>query len=240
MEENLHIDRHISNRFNDELEALRSQVLGMGGLVEQQCSRALEALINGDRELAQQVATSDYPINALEVEISAQCADILARRQPAASDLRMILSVIRMIADLERIGDEAEKIGRLAAKLADDNEGRSSRREPQHLGDGAIALLRGALDAFAHLDVEAAIGVAAGDRGIDAEFESLTRILVTHMMENPQRIKIMLRMNWIARALERIGDHAVNICEQVVYLVKGSDVRHLGLEEIQQRYLRQG
>lgn len=239
MEENLHIDRHISHRFNDELEALRSQVLRMGGLVEQQCNRALEALINGDRELAQQVATSDHPINALEVQISAQCADILARRQPAASDLRMILSVIRMIADLERIGDEAEKIGRLAAKLADDNESRSSRREPQHLGDGAIALLRGALDAFAHLDVEAAIGVAAGDRGIDAEFESLTRILVTHMMENPQRIKIMLRMNWIARALERIGDHAVNICEEVVYLVKGSDVRHLSLEEIQQRYLQQ-
>jgi phosphate transport system protein len=238
MEENLHIDRHISRRFNDELEALRTKVLRMGGLVEQQCSQALTALVRADIQLAQSVATSDYQVNELEVEISAQCADILARRQPAASDLRMILAVIRMIADLERIGDEAEKIARLALKLAAGHEGRGGQSEPQHLGDSAIGMLRGALDAFAHLDVEAAIGVAALDRSIDEEFDSLTRVLITHMMEDPQRIKNMLRMNWCARSLERIGDHAVNICEQVVYLVKGSDVRHLSLEEIQQRYLQ--
>lgn len=238
MEENLHIDKHISHRFNDELEALRTKVLSMGGLVEQQCSHALTALVRGDIQLAQTVATSDYQVNELEVEISAHCADILARRQPAASDLRLILAVIRMIADLERIGDEAEKIARLALKLAAGNESRGGQSEPLHLGDSAIGMLRGALDAFAHLDVEAAIGVAALDRSIDEEFDSLTRVLITHMMEDPQRIKNMLRMNWCARSLERIGDHAVNICEQVVYLVKGSDVRHLSLEEIQQRYLQ--
>ncbi len=237
MEKNLHIDQHISQRFNDELQDLRSRVLTMGGLVEKQCEQALAALVHNKADLAETVATSDHEVNELEVEISAMCTDILARRQPAASDLRLIVAVIRIVANLERIGDEAAKIGRLALKLADDSDGMPFQAEPQHLGESAIAMLHGALDAFARLDVQAAIALAAHDRDIDREFKALTRLLISYMMEQPQRVKSMLRVNWCARALERIGDHSVNLCEEVVYLVEGSDVRHLRLEEIQQRYL---
>ena len=237
MEKNLHIDQHISHRFNDELQDLRSRVLTMGGLVEKQCEQAVEALVHNKADLAETVATSDHEINELEVQISALCTDILARRQPAASDLRLIVAVIRIVANLERIGDEAAKIGRLAHKLADDNDGMPFQAEPLHLGESAVVMLHGALDAFARLDVQAAIALAAHDRDIDREFKSLTRLLISHMMEQPQRARSMLRVNWCARALERIGDHSVNLCEEVVYLVEGSDVRHLRLEEIQQRYL---
>ena len=237
MEENLHLDQHISHKYNEELEHLRSRVLEMGGLVESQCKKALKSLIKGKAELAEKVATSDYKVNELEVAINAECTDILARRQPAASDLRMLVAIIRMTADLERIGDEAEKIGRLAMKLADGHEKQSYYLEPQHLGDSVLEMLHGALDAFARLDVEAAIDVAGRDPEIDREFESLTRTLITHMMEQPRAVKSMLRVNWCARALERIGDHAVNICEEVVFLVKGSDVRHLSHEEIRSKYL---
>ena len=237
MEQDLHLDQHISHKYNEELEHLRSRVLEMGGLVESQCKKALKSLVKGKAELAEKVATSDYKVNELEVSINAECTDILARRQPAASDLRMLVAVIRMTADLERIGDEAEKIGRLAMKLADGHEKQSYYMEPQHLGDSVLEMLRGALDAFARLDVEAAIDVAGRDPEIDREFESLTRTLITHMMEQPRAVKSMLRVNWCARALERIGDHAVNICEEVVFLVKGSDVRHLSHEEIRSKYL---
>ena len=237
MEKDLQLDHHISHKFNEELERLKSEVLEMGGLVEAQCKNALLALVNGDAALAESVAGSDYKINELEVAINADCTAILARRQPAASDLRLLLAIIRMTSDLERIGDEAEKIGRLAAKLAEGHEKQSYYLEPQHLGESVIAMLAGALDAFARLDVEAAIKVAGQDAEIDREFESLTRTLITHMMEQPRAVKSMLRVNWCARALERVGDHAVNICEEVVFLVKGRDVRHLSYEEIRDKYL---
>lgn len=239
MEKNLHIDQHISQRFNEELESLRSLVLTMGGLVEQQCRDALDALVGGDFILAQHVATSDRQVNDMEVEINAMCRDILARRQPAASDLRMVLSVIRLTADLERIGDEAEKIGRLVLKFADDYDRQSYYTEPRHLGEGVIGMLCGSLDAFARLDVGAAIKLAGRDPEIDREFESLTRLLISHMMEEPHKVKNMLRVNWCSRALERIGDHAVNICEEVIYLVKGDDVRHLSLDKIRSMYAGQ-
>lgn len=235
MEENLHFDEHTSQKYNQELEQLRSRVLDMGGLVEEQCRKALKALVKGKSRLASEVASSDYKINELELEINERCTDILALRQPAASDLRMIISVIRMAADLERIGDEAEKIGRLAQTMGSD--GAAFRSDPKHLGTSSLEILRGALDAFARLDVEAAIHTAAEDPEIDREFESLTRLLITHMMEQPAHVKDLLRVNWCARALERIGDHAVNICEEVIYLVKGSDVRHMSLKEIQDRFL---
>lgn len=237
MEKDLNIDQHISRRFNQELETLRNKVLTMGGLVETQCRNAVDALIKGDGDLAEVVASSDAAINNLEVDINAHCMEILARRQPAASDLRMILSVIRMISDLERMGDEAEKIGRLALKLSGEHRKQSFYTEPNHLGQSVIAMLNGALDAYARLDVEAAINIASRDPEIDEEFESLTRLLLTHIMEEPKRVKNMLRVNWCARALERIGDHTVNICEEVVFLVKGSDVRHLSIEEIRARFI---
>ena len=189
MEQDLHIDQHISHKFNEELEAVRSRVLVMGGLVERQCQDALQALLKGDRELAEKVATSDREINELEVEINAMSTDVLARRQPAASDLRMIVAVIRLTADLERIGDEAEKIGRLAQKLAQGHDRQTFYTEPRHLGEGVIAMLHGALDAFARLDVEAALELAGRDPELDREFESLTRLLISHMMEEPQKVK---------------------------------------------------
>jgi phosphate transport system protein len=236
--ENLHIDQHISRRYNEELENLRNKVMTMGGLVEQQCENALEALIKGDSNLAESVATSDYRVNGLEVEIDAECTEILARRQPAASDLRMILTVIKTITDLERIGDEAEKVGRFALKLANSQEPQSYYSDLHHLGEHVIEMLHGALDAFARMDVEAAVRVAGRDPEIDQEFESLTRMLITHMMEDPREVKNVLRLNWCARSLERIGDHSTNICEYVIYLVKGHDVRHISLEQIQEQYIQ--
>lgn len=235
--ENLHIDQHISRKYNQELEDLRNKVMVMGGLVEKQCRNALDALIKGDSGLAESVATSDYKVNKLEVEIDAECTDILARRQPAASDLRMIMTVIKTITDLERIGDEAEKIGRFALKLANSHEQRSYYSDLNHLGEHVIEMLNGALDAFARMDVEAAVRVAGRDPEIDQEFESLTRMLITHMMEDPREVKNVLRLNWCARSLERVGDHATNICEYVIYLVKGNDVRHVSLGDIQEQYL---
>lgn len=236
MEEDLHIDRHISRRYNEELQSLHSSVLAMGGLVESQCRDALDALLSGDAELAEKVAASDREINQMEVDISARCTDILVRRQPAASDLRMILSVIRITSDLERVGDEAEKIGRLALRFAENHGRQSWSAESRHLGDSVIGMLKGSLDAFARLDVDSAITTAGRDPEVDREFDSLTRLMITHMMEEPQKVKGMLQVNWCARALERIGDHAVNICEQVVYLVEGSDVRHLPLDTIRERF----
>lgn len=236
MDDNIKINQHTSRRYNAELESLRSLVLTMGGRVEQQCHQALQALVEGDAELAEKVAGADHEVNAMEVDISARCTDILARRQPAASDLRMIVSIIRLVANLERIGDEAAKIARVARKLADDRNRKSYSSEPQHLGEGVADMLHKALDAFARLDVQAAIGIIGRDLEIDREFKSLTRLLISYMMEEPRRVKNMLKVNSCARALERIGDHAVNICEEVIYLVKGSDVRHLSVEEIRQQH----
>ena len=234
--ENLHIDQHISRRYNEELEDLRNKVMIMGGMVEKQCKNALKALIKGDSSLAESVATSDYRINSLEVEIDAECTEILARRQPAASDLRMILTVIKTITDLERIGDEAEKIGRFALKLANSHEPQSYYSDLHHLGTHVIEMLHDSLDAFARMDVDSAVKVAGRDPEIDLEFEALTRMLITHMMEDPREVKNVLRLNWCARSLERIGDHSSNVCEYVIYLVKGHDVRHVSLEDIQDTY----
>lgn len=227
--------QHTSHRYNAELEELRSSVLNMGGLVEQQCRQALEALVRGDEELARTVARSDHKVNEFELTIGAQCTDVLARRQPAARDLRMVIATIRMAANLERVGDEAAKIGRMALKLADVSDKQSYHSEPQHLGEGVLAMLNGALDAFARQDIEAAVGVIARDLEINREFKTLNRLLMTHMMEQPQHVKNMLRVNSCARALERVGDHAANICEEVIYLVAGSDVRHLSLAEVRER-----
>lgn len=236
MESNIKIGEHTSQRYNAELEALRERVLTMGGVVERQCQLALESLVKGDSELASEVAGGDFEVNDLEVKICDQCTDILARRQPAAGDLRMIVAIIRMVANLERVGDEAAKIGRKARKLADAPDRQAYTAEPLHLGKEVLEMLRGALDAFARLDVQAAIEIIARDPEIDREFKSLNRLLISHIMEQPQRVKNMLRINNCARALERIGDHAVNLCEEVVYLVRGADVRHLSVEEIRQRH----
>mgnify|MGYP001823093087 CR=1 FL=1 len=232
--ENLHIDQHISQKYNQELEDIRNKVMIMGGIVEKQCRTALEALVEGDSVKAKAVATSDFQINKMEVEIDAECTEILARRQPAASDLRMILTVIKTITDLERIGDEAEKIGRFALSLSNSHESQAYYNDLKHLGDAVITMLHDSLNAFARMDVDEAVKVASRDPEIDQEFDALGRLLITHMMEDPRDIKNVLRLNWCARSLERVGDHASNICEYVIYLVKGMDVRHISLEQIQE------
>ena len=234
MDNEFEISTHISQRFDNELEDIRNKVLLMGGLVETQVTNGIKALINSDVELAELVATSDMEINALEVEIDKQCVEIIARRQPTAGDLRLIVSIFKTIADLERIGDLAEKLGREGMKLNRAGFVASDYAELKHLGDLVQSILRGALDAFARMDVEDALETINEDRRVDAEFDALSRQLITHMMEDPRQIKNVLRITWCARSLERIGDHAKNICEYVVYFVHGEDVRHTSLDQIRE------
>lgn len=228
----LEIEGHISQRFDNELVNVRNKVLLMGGLVETQVGNGILALTESDFELAQHVAEADYDINALEVEIDKSCVDIIARRQPAAGDLRLIVSIIKTIADLERIGDQAERLGRFAMQLNQEGYATNQFAELKHLGDLVQSILRGALDAFARMDVEDALETISEDRRVDSEFDALSRLLITHMMEDPRSIKSALKMIWCARALERIGDHAKNICEYVVYYVHGEDIRHTAVDDI--------
>jgi len=234
MENDLHLNHHISKRFNQELENVRNQVLRMGGLVEEQVADGLQALLEADMALAEKVIKRDAEVNKMEVDIDETCTQILARRHPAASDLRLMVSIIKTITDLERIGDEAEKLGKNTLKLKDAGESARQFVELRHLGEHVKSTLNAALTAYARLDVEAALKIIMDDRRINEEFENISRLLITRMMEDPREIKNALRISWCARALERIGDHTKNICEYIVYLVKGKDVRHTSLEQVTQ------
>ena len=222
---------HISRRFNKDLENLRSQVLSMGGLVESQLSKAIAAMVSGDSDLGLKVAHDDYRVNDLEVSIDEECSRILAIRAPAAGDLRLIVAIIKTITDLERIGDEAEKIGFLASRLAGMDRPSDSYRELKNLGNHVSHMLRDAINAFARLDVDEAMDTIREDELVDHEYESIQRQCITFMMEDPRSIKRVRNVTWAARSLERIGDHAKNICEYVVYMVHGRDVRHTDLPE---------
>jgi phosphate transport system protein len=232
MENDLNLTQHISKRYNQELEDLRSSVLEMGGMVELQLKNGVKALRKTNPELAESVITSDYEINAKEVEIDERCTQIVARRQPAASDLRLVMAIIKTITDLERIGDEAEALGRYAMQLAEEQSKSRDFVEIKHLGKHVRTMLRNALDAFARLDVEAALETITSGSEVDVEFEAINRQLITKMMEDPREVRNALRVSWAARSLERTGDHAKNICEYVVYLVKGKNVRHTSLDSV--------
>jgi phosphate transport system protein len=229
---------HYSQRFNEELEEIRTMVLAMGGMVERQLETAVGALITGDVSGAEQVVADDYKVNALDVQIDERCTLILARRQPTASDLRLVLAVIKTTADLERIGDEAKRVARMAIRLGSADHARSLFLEVEHMGSLSRLLLNKALDAYARLDVQAALDVAKEDQRIDREYENVMRQAITYMMEDPRSIPFVLDIIWSARALERIGDRCRNISEYVIYLVMGKDVRHTSLEQIEEEIIR--
>lgn len=232
------LSHHILSRYNADLERVRTNVLQMGGLVEQQLSQAVHALVQGDSAAAERVARNDHRVNAMEVAIDEDCNRILATRAPAAGDLRLIVAVIKAITDLERIGDEAEKIGYIGSRLATMERPADRYREIKHLGRIVEEIVHDALDALARLDAEAAVAVAKRDRLVDEEYEAIQRQCITFMMEDPRSIRRALDVLWVARAIERIGDHAKNICEYVIYMVYGKDVRHTSLDDVE-RELRE-
>ena len=229
---------HTSKQFDAELEAVRSRVLQMGGLVEEQIVRAMDALADGDMPAIEKVIADDHRVNAMEVELDELCSHIIARRQPAAVDLRLLITVIKTITDLERIGDEAEKIGRMAKLIHTAGRQHLPRLDLSHVADRALAMLRQSLDAFARLDVTEAMRVVKQDHEVDDAFRAIMRQLITFMMEDPRTITRSLEILFVAKAIERIGDHAKNMAEYVIYMVKGRDVRHTSIEEVEKEILQ--
>jgi len=230
--------RHISKQFDNELEEIRNRVLAMGGLVEQQLAKAVAALVDPDIEMAEEVIRDDYKVNAMEVSHDEECTTVLARRQPAAGDLRLVISVIKTITDLERIGDEAKRIARQAIDLASLPTKKNQFVDLEQLGHHVCGMLRDALDAFARLDVEQALDVALEDKQVDREYDSLMRQQMTYLIEDPRTIPATLDIMWAARALERVGDRSCNICEYVIYQVKGKDIRHISLDQVEKDFGR--
>ena len=229
---------HISRQFDADLEAIRAYVLQMGGLVESQIKSAIESLVSGDVSLMNRVINDDHRVNAMEVKIDEACSQVIARRQPAAGDLRLVMAVIKTITDLERIGDEAEKIARMA-KLLSQKHGLAIPRyhEIKHTSEIALDMLRKSLDAFARLDVMMAAQVVRQDDQVDEELRAIMRYLITFMMEDPRTISTSLEILFVAKAIERIGDHAKNMSEYVIYMVKGRDVRHITVDEVEREAL---
>jgi phosphate transport system protein len=226
---------HIFKQYDAELEAVRAKVLEMGALVEQQIVDALEALISANPKLAKSVIKKDHMVNALEVQVDEDCSHIIARRQPTAGDLRMVLMMIKTITDLERIGDEAAKVARFALKTAESSQKLTPRFvEIKAMANTARDMLHMALDAFARSDATKVLEIAHMDEEVDEQYQAAIRQLVTFMLEDPRTISISLEVLFIAKAVERIGDHAKNISEYVVYMVKGKDVRHISMEEMEE------
>ena len=225
---------HISQQYNIELEAIRTHLSEMGGMAQRQVNDAIQALIDADVERAEQVVRADMKVNTMEMTIDEECIRILARRQPAASDLRLVIAVTKAITDLERIGDEASKIARQAIAMNKDGLAPRGYIEVRHIGGNVSRMLQDALDAFARLDMELALNVVQTDKQVDMEYSTAMRELVTFMIEDPRSITRVLNIMWSLRALERIGDHARNLAQYVIYLVNGEDVRHSNLEEIEE------
>lgn len=219
-------EKHIMKQFDDELEEIRTRLMEMGGKVEQQLQNAIRAVSEVDSKLAEEVIAQEQLVDEMELDIDEACILIIARRQPAASDLRLIMMVTKAINDLERIGDEAKKIANHAIILAEQGGYSEGYTEVRHLGQSVNGMLSNALDAFARFDVDAAMRTLNEDVQIDVEYKTALRELVTYMMEDPRSISRVINVLWVIRSLERIGDHAKNLCEQIVYVVKGKDIRH--------------
>jgi len=228
----LHLSEHISQQYNEELEEVRSKVLHMGGVVEEQLHKAIDALISGSNELAREVVKNDKKVNALEVEIDDDCTRIVARRQPAASDLRLVMAVIRTINDLERIGDEVKRVAKMVGDELSGTLEEDVRQELEHMGNLVRRMLTNVLDAFARTDPDAALAVAKADRKVDVKYKAITRQLMTYMAQDHSAIPDVLNVLWAARAIERIGDRCQNIAEYVIYLVIGKNVRYASIDEI--------
>ncbi len=228
---------HISKQFDQDLEAIRSRMMQMGGLVEAHVRSAIAGYLDGDVVRAEAVILGDAKVNELELAIDNDLGQIIVRRQPAASDLRLILAASKIVTDLERIGDEASKIARMAKDMQAAGQQNPRLVAINHISEVAIGMLRRALDAFARLDAAAAARVAGEDAAIDEEFRAIMRQLITFMMEDPRTITSSIQLVWVAKAFERIGDHAKNIAEYVIYIVKGRDVRHIPLAELEREAL---
>ena len=228
---------HTAHAFDDELNDVKHKVMTMGGLVESMVHNGMEAVLTLNEGLGLQVMEDDHKANQLEIDIDEDCTRILARRQPAASDLRLVITIIKTITDLERIGDEAEKLGRIGVKLSGETNVPTYYKNLHHLGEHVKVTLRDALHAFTRMDVEAAFQTAAKDAAIDTEYSNFSRLMITHMMENPANVSHALDVSWCARSLERIAEHACNICEYVIYLVEGRDIRHSNLDEMRKQLL---
>ncbi len=227
-------EKHLSSQFDSELNTVSSRVMELGGLVESQIQKAIQALYQFNADLAHQVIETEHRVNGMEVEIDRELSSIIARRQPTARDLRLLIAISKSTANLERVGDEAEKIARMVLSIIKSGMPRSLPSSELRLeADLASGLLRKALDAFARLDTEAAVAILKEDDLIDKEFDGFVRILITYMMEDPRMISPSLDLLFLAKAIERVGDHAKNIAELIIYIVKGADVRHSSIQEIE-------
>ena len=227
-------DKHLSTQFDSELNGVSSRVMELGGLVESQIRQAIYALAQFNADAASQVLATEDKVNAMEVDIDRELSSIIARRQPTARDLRLLMAISKTTANLERVGDEAAKIARMVRSIIDSGSSRTlPASELRVAADLASGLLRKALDAFARLDTSTALSILKEDDLIDREFDGFVRKLITYMMEDPRTISASLDLLFLAKALERIGDHAKNIAEFIIYVVKGADVRHSSIEEIE-------
>ena len=226
--------RHISSEFNEELEGLCADLLKMGGLAERQVRLAIECQEQFDSALVDQIKEAENAVNAWEIKIDELVATLIARRQPAATDLRLVLVISKIVRDLERAGDEANKVAQMAQKAHESAHASAiGLSEVRAIGDQVLRMLGDALTAFARMDPEMALDVARDDKEVDRTYEAALRALATHMIEDPQEIGSVLNVMWVLRALERVGDHATNIAEHVIYLVKGKDIRHLSVTNVE-------
>ena len=220
------LSTHVSSQFDEDLTRLRSLILEMGGLVESQIADVIEIYTTGAIEKVQTIIDADVKINEFEKRIDDDCTSLIAKRQPAASDLRLVFGITKIVTDLERVGDETKRMAKVIRRIIENNHSFPRIVNIRHIAEAALAMIRAAMDAFARMESPPANEIIQSDDEVDAEFKSIMRQLITHMMENPKIIGTAMDIVWMARAVERIGDHAKNIAEQVVYIVEGKDIRH--------------